>query len=81
MSDKPLAGILTALVAVPVMVVCCGGTATFVSAFGGLTSWFSGFSMNTALLIALITAGVFVGIRQIRIRKSEPMAEMKKDNP
>lgn len=79
MSDKPLAGILAAIVAVPAVVVCCGGTALIASAFGGLTSWLSGFSANTALLIALVTAGVFMGSRQLRIRKSEPMVGLKKD--
>jgi len=79
MSDKPIAGILTALVAVPALVVCCEGTAIVASAFGGLASWFSGFSVNTALLIALVTAGVFVGIRQVGKRKSEPNVGLKKE--
>jgi len=74
-----MAGFPAALVAVPAMVVCCGGTAIVASAFGGLTSWLSGFSTNTALLIALITAGVFMGIQQFRVRKSEPVVGLQKD--
>ncbi len=79
MSDKSLAGILVAVVAVPGVVQCCGETPIVASAFGGLTSWIGGLSPNTALLIALITAGVFLGIREFRPRKSEPMIGLMKE--
>ncbi len=78
-SDKLLAGVFTALVAAPAVVVCYGGTAIVASAFGGLTSWLSGFSANTALLIALLTAVFFMSIRQFRSWKKEPVAKLKKD--
>ncbi|MFB3078906.1 MAG: hypothetical protein ACE1Y4_12980 [Lysobacterales bacterium] len=50
------AGPLAALIAVPVMVVCCGGLAFVAGALGTLGavgSWFSGMGTISALLVGL----------------------------
>ena len=50
------AGPLAALIAVPVMVVCCGGLAFIAGGLGSLSavgSWFSGIGTISALLVGL----------------------------
>ena len=82
MSDKPLAGILTAVIAVPGVVLCCVALTSPLlvgSVFAAVTAWIGGVDPVSALLIALITASAVVGIRQWRKRNAPTMEHLAKD--
>ncbi len=82
MNDKPLAGTLAALIAVPVVVVCCAAlTAPLLvgSIIAATTAWIGGVDPVSAVLIALIAAGAVMGIRQWRKRNAPTMEKLSKD--
>ncbi len=82
MSDRPLAGIMTALVAVPLVVLCCVAlTAPLLvgSIIAAITAWIGGVDPVSAVLIALIAAGAVIGIRQWRKRNAPTMEQLSKD--
>jgi hypothetical protein len=53
MSDKPVAGVLTAIAVAPLCLVCALGPAAFIAAAGSSLAWLGGFG---APLIALVLA-------------------------
>lgn len=57
-------GALPLLVAVPVMVVCCGGgTATVAALLAGVAGWMSGFGIAAA---AVAAAAAILAVRWLR---------------
>ena len=63
MDDKPLAGILTILLAAPLVFLCCGGAVFIVPIASGLAGWLGGFDIISAILLGLAIAGLIVGAR------------------
>ena len=62
MSDKMLAGLVTAAVVAPICVVCLGGPAVLAAIGGWASGWFSGFggAASTGLAIAAAVAVGFI---------------------
>jgi len=57
MSDKPVAGVLTAIAIAPLCLVCALGPAAFVAAAGSFLAWLIGFAAPLAVpLIASLLA-------------------------
>lgn len=82
MSDKPLAGTLVALIAVPGVVLCCAAlTAPLLagSVIAAIATWIGGIDPVSALLIALIAAGAVIGIKQWRKRNAPAIEQLAKD--
>ncbi len=71
MSDKPLAGSTAALVAVPLVVICCGGKILVLPLIGGLAGWFGGFDVPSILAIALVAAAAGLIVRSWLKRRAE----------
>ena len=70
MSDKPLAGVMTAIIITPILAVCCLGPVIFASALGSVFAWFAGFNAFAVAGLALIAGGVgvaFVKRRRARV--------------
>lgn len=53
MNEKPMAGILTAVVVAPVVALCCLGSAVIGSVIAGLIGWLSGFGVLLAIAAAV----------------------------
>lgn len=73
MSDKPVAGITTAIVVLPLVVLCCLGPALFGAALGGAIGWLGGVDPAYALGAA-IAAGIAIYslMRRRRAHSHEP---------
>ena len=70
MSDKPVAGVMTAIIITPILAICCLGPVIFASTLGGVFAWFSGLNAFAVLGLALVAGGVavlFVKRRRARI--------------
>jgi hypothetical protein len=64
MNDKPLAGILTAVIAAPLVLVCCGGAVFIIPFVSSFASWLGGLDIISALMIGLVIASGITGIRR-----------------
>ena len=62
MSDKPVAGIVTAAVAVPVVALCCLGPAVLGSIAGGVLGWFGGLGPVAAIALVFGAALALYGV-------------------
>ncbi len=69
MNDKPMAGMVTFLIAAPAMLLCCLAPFVFVSSISGLLGWLAGGSIVLGGMIAA-AAGmtVFLVRRHRRLR-------------
>lgn len=70
MSDKPVAGVMTAIIITPILAICCLGPVIFASTLGSVFAWFAGFDAFAVLGLALVAGGVavlFVKRRRARI--------------
>jgi len=64
MSDKPVAGLVAAMVVGPLMAICCLGPILYASFAAGLFSWFSGIPpLRIALVMGIVAAAAFFLIR------------------
>lgn len=70
MSDKPVAGITTAIIALPLVILCCLGPAFLFAGLGGLIGWLGGANIFLAVAMAIV-AGIAVN-RFLRRRVEEP---------
>ena len=68
MSEKPAAGILTAVLAVPLVLLCCLGPAAVGSLFAGAGAWLGGLSVAAATAAAIAGALCVYGF--LRWRKA-----------
>jgi hypothetical protein len=68
MSDKPIAGLVTAVAIAPLLVVCCLGPAVVASALAGIAAWFSGANAVTVTGLAILAAMLAYG--SVRWRKA-----------
>ena len=59
MNDKPMAGIVTFVIAAPAMLLCCLAPFVFASSISGLLGWLAGGSIVLGGMIAM-AAGVTV---------------------
>ena len=66
MSDKPLAGLVTAIAVVPLCLVCVLGPAAFVAAGGWFVAWLGGFGMP--LVATALAAGSWLAWRILKRR-------------
>jgi hypothetical protein len=75
MSDKPIAGLLTAIAVAPLCLVCALGPAAFVAAGGGVLAWLGG--LGVPLLVASTLAiGSWLAWRAFQ-RRSAPRGAAK----
>ncbi len=70
MSDKPVAGITTAIIALPLVILCCLGPAFLLAGLGGLIGWFGGANILLTVSMAIV-AGIAVN-RFLRRRIGGP---------
>ncbi len=72
MSDKPVAGITTAIIALPLVILCCLGPAFLFAGVGGLIGWLGGANIFLAVAVAMaIVAGIAVN-RLLRRKAGGP---------
>ena len=64
MSDKPLAGLVTAAAAAPLCAFCVLGPTALVSAGGWILAWLGGFGL--LLTAAVVVVGSYVGWRALK---------------
>ncbi len=69
MSDKPVAGLVTAAAIAPLLAVCCLGPTVVAAAFAWVAGWFSGANAVTATGLAILAAIAAYGF--VRRRKAE----------
>jgi len=70
MSDKPIAGLVTAVAIAPLLAVCCFGPAVVASAFAGIAAWFSGANAVTTTGLAILAAILAYGFVRRRTAKT-----------
>jgi membrane protein DedA with SNARE-associated domain len=76
MSDKPIAGLLTAIAVAPLCLVCALGPAALAAAAGSFLAWLGGFSLP--LIAAAVAAAGWVGwraLQQWQTRRVQAVAE------
>jgi hypothetical protein len=81
MSDKMLAGLVTAAVVAPICVVCLGGPAVMAAIGGWASGWFSGFGGAASAGLAIAAAAVAVGFIKRRNRRAGDAATVTRDGP
>lgn len=73
MSDKPLAVITTAVILLPLVMLCCLGPALFGAALGGAIGWLAGLDLVYALGAAIATGlAIYSFMRRRRAHPHEP---------
>lgn len=72
MSEKPIAGIVTAAIVAPLAAVCCLGPALFGSILSSVFGWFSGVDPVVTIGLALAVGGGAYGI--LRRRSASPVS-------
>lgn len=76
MSDKPIAGLLTAIAVAPLCLVCALGPAALAAAAGSFLAWLGGFSLP--LLAAAVAIAAWIGWRALQRtvrRRAQAMAQ------
>ncbi len=81
MSDKPIAGLVTAAVVAPICVLCVLGPALLGSALAWLTGWFSGFSAVATTTLAIAAAILAYGYFQRRKARAVTGADSANSSP
>src|SRR5258708_22283227 len=76
MNDKPVAGLVTAAVIVPIVALCCLGPTVLASLVGGLVGWMGGLGSAEVAGAALA-----VGFVAYRLRGGRPAGVGRKDAP
>ncbi len=77
MSDKPVAGVLTAIAVAPLCLVCALGPAAFVTAAGSFLAWVSGFAVPLiASLLAVASWLAWRGFQRWQRRRAQAMTEV-----
>ena len=71
MSDKPIAGVMTAIIITPILAICCLGPVIFASALGSVFAWFAGLDAFAVAAVALIAGGVGVAFAKRRRARIE----------
>lgn len=71
MSDKPMAGAMTAIIITPILAVCCLGPVIFASTLGSVFAWFAGLDPFAVAAVALIAGGVGVAFAKRRRARIE----------
>ncbi len=71
MSDKPMAGVMTAIIITPILAVCCLGPVIFASTLGSVFAWFAGLDPFAVAAVALIVGGVGVAFAKRRRARIE----------
>ena len=79
MSDKVVAGLVTAAVVAPICAVCIGGPVFLASAAAGIGGWFSGLGAGASTGLAIIAAFVVVALVKRRKRKAADAATVTRD--
>lgn len=69
MNDKPVAGLVAAVAAVPVFLLCCLGPIFLGSVLGGLAGWAGGLGPAAILAAALAMAAAAYGLLRQRRRR------------
>lgn len=69
MSDKPVAGLVTAIAVAPLCLVCVLGPAALVAAGGWLLAWLGSFDMP--LIAAVVAVGGWLGWRALKRRSAD----------
>lgn len=78
MSDKRLAGVITAAAIVPLCTLCILGPALIASFFTGITAWFGGLDLLVTTALAVVAGVVVYGFirkRDTRRALSKPIGE------
>lgn len=76
MEEKPVAGLVTAAVAVPLVALCCLGPVVLGSVLGGIGAWLGG--LNAAEIVgATFVAGILAYglLRRVRARNAHGRTE------
>jgi hypothetical protein len=66
MNDKPVAGVVTALVAVPLALLCCLGPIALGSVLAGVAGWLGGLGVFAILGVVLTAAAAGYGLLRWR---------------
>lgn len=74
MSDKILAGLVTAVAVAPICALCILGPAIFASIFAGVAGWFGG--LGPALTTGLVLVAGIAVYRSVRRRNGRQRAPM-----
>lgn len=79
MSDEPLAGLMTAAVVAPLVILCCAGPAVVGSLIAGAAAWLVGFDPVAALVVGLLLCALclFGLLRRRKRRDPDTEALMK----
>lgn len=76
MDEKPVAGLVTAAVAVPLVALCCLGPAVLGSILGGMVGWFGGLNAVEVAAAALAAGALAYGfLRWRRARRARIPSE------
>ena len=81
MSDKILAGLVTAAVVAPLCVVCLGGSAVLAAIGGWASGWFGGLGAAASIGLAIVASAVAVGLVKRRNRRAADAAPATRDGP
>lgn len=76
MSDKPVAGLVTAIIVAPLVVLCCAAPLLAGSIITALTTWIGAIDPVTAVLVGILSAiaiGIFLKWRKRNFETSELM--------
>jgi membrane protein implicated in regulation of membrane protease activity len=77
MNDKPMAGMVTFLIAAPAMLLCCLAPFVFVSSVSGLLSWLAGGSIVLGGMVAAATGVTVFLVHRHRRRRSNNFTEVR----
>ena len=80
MNDKPMAGMVTFLIAAPAMLLCCQAPFVFVSSISGLLSWLAGGSIVLGGMVAAATGVAVFLVHRHRRRRSDNFKEARHAN-
>jgi len=77
MNDKPMAGMVTFLIAAPAMLLCCLAPFVFVSSVSGLLSWLAGGSILLGGMVAAAAGVTVLLVHRHRRRSSNNLNEVR----
>lgn len=75
MEEKPVAGLVTAIIAAPLVALCCAGPIVIVSALSGAAGWLGGLNGALVMVFALVAGAAAFGFVQWRKARALPTDE------
>ncbi len=77
MNDKPMAGMVTFLIAAPAMLLCCLAPFVFLSSASGLLSWLAGGSVVLGGMVTAATGVTVFLVHRHRRRRRNNFKEVR----